>query len=233
MTRIQPIVLSLGGSIFITGENDAEFLQQLLLLIKKVSKSGPLAIVVGGGRTARQYITVGRELGLVEVELDEIGIEVTRLHAKMLAHLLAPDAPLKPPESIPEAAGEIGRWPIVVMGGTEPGHTTDGVAALLAERIRARLLVNATRVGGLYDKDPRKHDDARLIPSMDFDKFVSWVSSQTQGKAGQEFVFDRLGAESLARSRIPLAVLNGRNLKNLQAALEGKKFDGSLISDAV
>jgi uridylate kinase len=229
MTRAQPIVLSLGGSIFITGENDKEFLGELLQLVKRVARNGPLAIVVGGGRTARQYIAVGRELGLGEVELDEIGIEVTRLHAKMLSHLLAPDSPLKPPVSVPEAAGEIGRWPIVVMGGTEPGHTTDGVAALLAERVRAKLLVNATRVGGLYDKDPRKHPDARLIPKMDFDTFLGWVSSQTEGKAGQEFVFDRLGAESLARSRIPLAVVNGRNLTDLEAALEGKKFNGSLI----
>jgi uridylate kinase len=231
MTRVQPIVLSLGGSIFVTGENDKAFLEKLLEVVRKVARSGPLAIVVGGGRTARQYISVAREMGLGEVELDELGIEVTRLHAKMLSHLLAPDAPLKPPVSIPEAAGEIGRWPIVVMGGTEPGHTTDGVAALLAERIHARLLVNATRVGGLYDKDPRKHDDAKLIPRMDFDTFLGWVSSQTEGRAGQEFVFDRLGAESLARSRIPLAVVNGRILKDLEAALSGKKFNGSLISD--
>jgi uridylate kinase len=168
-------------------------------------------------------------MGLSEVELDELGIEVTRLHAKLLAHLLSPDAPPRPPTTITEAAGDLHQWPIVVMGGTEPGHTTDGVAALLAERIHASLMVNATRVGGLYDKDPRKFPDAKLIPHMDFDAFDKWVKSNTQGRAGQEFVFDRLGAESIARSRIPLAVVNGRELKQLAAALNGKKFQGSLI----
>ena len=45
---------------------------------------------------------------------------------------------------------------IVVMGGTEPAHSTDAVGSILAEFIGAELLINATSVDGLYDKDPNK-----------------------------------------------------------------------------
>lgn len=230
MARLAPpAVLSLGGSVLLMGDGDRAYLGALAEMLLRVAQTRPLAIVVGGGRTARQYIALGREMGLSEVELDELGIDVTRLHAKLVAHLLGPDAPPRPPASITEAAGEVSRWPVVVMGGTEPGHTTDGVAALLAERVHAGLMVNATSVQGLFDSDPRTHPEAQLIPRMGFAEFVTWVRERTAGKAGQEFVFDRLGAESLARSKIPLAVVNGRELKNLEAALEGRAFAGSWV----
>ncbi|HIJ08942.1 TPA: UMP kinase, partial [Candidatus Bathyarchaeota archaeon] len=46
------------------------------------------------------------------------------------------------------------------MGGLRPGITTDAVASLVAEHIKADLLVKGTDQDGVYDKDPRKHVDA-------------------------------------------------------------------------
>jgi hypothetical protein len=50
-----------------------------------------------------------------------------------------------------------------------------------------------------------------------------------QGSAGQEFLFDALGAESLARAKIPLLVVNGRALDQVEAALRGAPFRGSRV----
>lgn len=212
-----------------TGEGDEDYLRKLASLLREAGAKRPLAVVVGGGRTARDYIHLGRSLGLNEIELDELGIVVTRLHAQLIASLLAPDAPPHPPRSVAEAVAEVGRWPVVVMGGTEPGHTTDAVAALLAERIRAERMVNATRTAGVYDKDPRKFPDAKRLPLLLMPVFRDMVLEGTQGLAGQEFPFDRLGVERLSRARIPLAVVDGRDLPQLRGAIDGKAFQGTLV----
>lgn len=224
------MVLSLGGSVLLRGDEDVRYLRELSKTLMEVGEHHPLAVVVGGGRTAREYIQLGRELGLPESDLDELGIDVTRLHAHVLALLLGTAAPPRPLLTVTEAAHEVGRWPVVVMGGTEPGHSTDAVAAVLAERIRAERMVNATRTPGLFDKDPEKFPDAKRIPLLDMGEFRRRVFEGTRdGVAGQSFPFDRLGVDRLFRAKIPLAILNGRNLPQLRAALEGKAFEGTLV----
>ena len=224
-----PVVVSIGGSILLRDEHDVDYLGKLAELLRSAGRSGPVAVTTGGGRTARQYIRLGRELGLTEVELDELGIEVTRLHARLLAGRIGPPCPARPPVTVAEAVHELRRASPVILGGTEPGHTTDGVAALLAVRLRAARLVNATDVDGVYDRDPRRYPEARRIARMRWPEFRALVAAGTSAEAGQNFLFDRLGAEILARAGIPLAIVSGRDLPNLRAAIEGRPFDGSRI----
>jgi uridylate kinase len=224
-----PVALSIGGSVLTLGEDDAAYFERLASLLRRLGRAFPLVVTTGGGRTAREYIRLGRALGLTEVELDEIGIDVTRLHARILAARIGPPTPAHPPTTIAEAVREVHRASPVVLGGTEPGHTTDAVAALLAVRLRAVRLVNATRVDGLYDRDPRKDPTARRLDRIGFEEFRRIVQASSSGEAGQEFVFDRLGAEALSRARIPVAIVNGRELGNLEAALTGQPFQGTLV----
>lgn len=224
-----PVVLSLGGSVIVTGDDDERFLPALTDLLRRLSAETPLVVTTGGGRTARDYIRLGRALGFSEVELDELGIDVSRLNARLVATLLGPPASSHPPATIAEAVREAHRSPLVVLGGTEPGHTTDGVAGLLAERLRAARLVNATRVAGLYERDPRKDPTAKRIERLDFAAFRSLVDRATAGTAGQQFVFDRLGIDCLARARIPLRIVQGRDLPNLERAIRGLDFVGTEV----
>lgn len=224
-----PVVLSVGGSVLATGKDDASFFRDLAALLTKLSSQFPLVVTTGGGRTAREYIQLGRSLGLTEVELDEVGIEVTRLHARLLAATVGPPAPAHPPRTIAEAIREAHRSPLVILGGTEPGHTTDGVAALIAVRLRAGRMVNATSVDGLYDADPRQSRTARRLDTIDWAAFRTLVHRSSTGEAGQEFLFDRLGADALARAKIPLFIVNGRDLANLERALTDAAFTGTRV----
>jgi uridylate kinase len=223
------VALSIGGSVLTLGDDDAGYFDRLASLLRRLGRSFPLVVTTGGGRTAREYIRLGRALGLTEVELDEIGIDVTRLHARILAARIGPPTPAHPPETIAEAVREVHRASPVVLGGTEPGHTTDGVAALLAVRLRALRLVNATRVGGLYDRDPTRDPGARRLDRVGFDEFRRIVAASASGEAGQEFVFDRLGADALSRAGIPIAIVHGRDLANLESALLGRPFEGTWV----
>lgn len=223
------MALSIGGSVLTTGEDDAGYIARLADLLRRRGREFPLVVTTGGGRAAREYIRLGRELGLTEVELDEIGIEVTRLHARLLAARLGPPTPATPPPTVAQAIRELHHGSPVVLGGTEPGHTTDGVAALAAVRMRAVRFVNATGVDGLYDRDPRKERSARRIDRIGFEPFRALVHEQSSGAAGQEFLFDRLAADLLARARISIAIVDGRSLENLDEAIVGRPFEGTLV----
>lgn len=224
-----PVVLSVGGSVLVTGKDDAKFLASLAELVRSVGRDQPLVVTTGGGRTAREYIGLGRDLRLTEIELDELGIEVTRLHARLLAAAVGAPAPAVPPTTLAQAVHEAHRTSPVILGGTEPGHTTDAVAALLAARLRAARVVNATNVDGVYDRDPKGDPSARRFDALAWPEFRARVAAATDGTAGQQYVFDRLGADTLARAGIPLLVVDGRDLPNLRAALEGRPFRGTRI----
>jgi uridylate kinase len=223
------VVLSVGGSVLSTGEGGAGYFGDLADLLRRLSADFPMVVTTGGGTVAREYIDVGRRLGLTEVELDEVGIEVTRIHARLLAARIGPPTPAHPPTTVPQATEAAHRCRLVVLGGTEPGHTTDGVAALLATRLRAVRLVNATRVDGIYDRDPGAGPGAQRYSTLAWPDFRAMVAASTDGSAGQRFVFDRLGADVLARAKIPLRVADGRDLPNLEAALRGEPFEGTTV----
>ena len=230
-SRPAPVVVSMGGSVLFRDEHDDAYLSELADLLRELGRSRPLLVTAGGGRTAREYIRLGRRLGLTEVELDELGIDITRVHARLLAARIGPPCPARPPTTVAEAVHELRHASPVVLGGTEPGHSTDGVAALLAARVRAERLVNATDVDGIYEEDPHRHPGAHRIERIGWEKFRAMVESGTSTEAGQNFLFDRLGALTLARARIPLWIVDGRDLSNLRAAVEGTGCRGSRVED--
>ena len=224
-----PIVVSVGGSVLLQGRDDASYVGRLAELLSGVGRERPLVVTVGGGRTAREYIRLGSELGLTHVELDEIGIDVTRLHARLLAGRIGLPTASHPPTTVRAAVDALALGSPVVLGGTEPGHTTDAVAALLAVRIRAERVVNATDVDGVYDLDPRSHPNARRLDAVGWPEFLAMLRMGTEGAPGESFPFDRPGAETLARAGIPLAVVAGRDLANLEAAIRGGAFTGTRV----
>lgn len=227
-----PLVLSVGGSVLLRDDRDAEYVGRLAELLARVGRPHPLVVTTGGGRTARAYIRLGAELGLTAVEQDELAIDVTRLNARLLAGRIGLPTASHPPSTVREAVEALRHGSPVVLGGTEPGHTTDAVAALVAARLRAARLVNATDVDGLYDQDPATHPGARRIDRIGWPEFRALVGRSVEGGPGQHFPFDRLGAETLARAGIPLAIVAGRDLSNLEQALVGAPFQGTLVGGA-
>jgi len=224
-----PVVVSIGGSVLLTGVDDTEYFRRLARSLGQLGRRMPLVVTTGGGRTAREYIRLGRALGLTEVELDEIGIQVTRLHAHLLAARIGPPVPSHPPETVRAAVAALAGGSPVVLGGTEPGHTTDGVASLIAVRLRAARVVNATDVDGVYDRDPRTNPTARRRARLRWRELQRLVADASTGTAGQHLPFDRLGAELLARAQIPLRVVDGRDLPNLERAVLGRPFTGTEV----
>jgi uridylate kinase len=222
------VVVSIGGSILIPDEDDKDFIVKLARMLNRVSGKVRLFIVVGGGRIARYYIRLGRSLGADESYLDDIGIEVTRLNARMLITALGESAYHIPAETFDEALSAAQDHRIVIMGGTHPGHTTDAVAAMLGERAGAVRLINATSVDGVYTADPKKDPKAKRLKAITFQKLLE-ICMKVEPGAGPNVVFDPLGAKIVARSGIETLVVQGRDLKELEKSILGKPFDGTRV----
>ncbi len=224
------VVVSLGGSVLIPGEDDAVHLSNLSRLLMEMSAEYRLFLVCGGGKVARYYITTGRGIGISERELDELGIMATRINAKLVSLSLGEMAIDTIPITIEEAerAGSSGK--IVVMGGTVPGHTTDAVSAMLAEKVGAVRIVNGTSVDAAFTADPKMVRDAKRLGTITHEELNRLVSHEMHC-AGPSHVFDPLGASIAARANIPIYIINGRNMKEMRAAIQGKKIKGTLVFD--
>lgn len=227
---MEKVVVSLGGSVLVPGEEDARYLRDLVAMMRDVSRRIRLFAVTGGGRVARYYIETGRDLGIAEPRLDELGIGVTRMNARLLGAALRGRANREPATSYAEAARLARRHPIVLMAGTRPGHTTDRVSASLARFVGAARIVNATSVDGVYTTDPRKDPDARRLDHLTFEELIR-ITGEGHRTAGPSMVFDPVAARVLARDRIPLSVVRGRDLASLEGAILGRTFRGTLVSD--
>lgn len=68
---------------------------------------------------------------------------------------------------------EKGRITIFAAGTGNPFFTTDSGAALRAIEIGADLLLKATKVDGVYDRDPKKHADAVRFDTLDYDQIIT------------------------------------------------------------
>lgn len=222
---METIVISIGGSIVLSEEADVSFFNVLKTLLKKLSKDFKLYLVVGGGKTARTYIKLGRKFNFDEDLLDEIGINVTKVNAKLLANILEISIG-KIPDTTDEAKDL--EDPIVVMGGTTPGHSTDMVGAELAEKTNASKFIIATNVDGVYDKDPNKYNDAKQIKEISIKQLIDEYGTDWDA-AGKNIVIDGPALEIINRAKIPTFVLNGKRLDQLERAITNQQFDGTVI----
>ncbi|MFW3146274.1 MAG: UMP kinase [Thermoplasmatota archaeon] len=224
-------MLSLGGSILLKDDSDPDFIRGFIALIRELSGNNKFIIVTGGGRTARDFINIGRELGTDEAALDSLGIEATRLNSWLVLGAMGDAAYPRPFTSIEEAILGASTHGVAVGGGTHPGHTTDAVSALIAERWGADLFLNLTAVKGAYTSDPNEDPDAAWIPKMTSGELVELVSKTSRG-AGSHSVLDPLAAAIVHRAGIRTGILNGRNLKALGSALTGRGFEGTIIESS-
>ncbi len=212
------VVISVGGSVLMSDFNSSR-VKDFAAEIEKLATEHQVFVVVGGGKVAREYIKLVRELGGDETSCDYVGIDVTRMNATVLASGIK-GASRKIPHDLKDAYEYSLNHSVVIMGGTFPGHTTDAVAALLAEYVNADIFLNATSVDGVYTADPWKDDGASRFEKISTRDLVEIVS-QAEANAGSSTVLDLLAAKIIDRSKIKTVVFLGKP-ENIKKALKGE-----------
>ena len=192
-------------------------------LNKLRKKNHEITVVAGGGANARLYIQAAKKLGSDESYCDDIGIHFARLNAKLLISALGNDAYPIVAENTTELRAQHISEKIIVMGGLQPGQSTNAVAAIAAEIVGADLLVNGTDVDGVYTDDPKLYPDAKKLDEISIAQLLE-IIVKVKSSAGGYKLLDPVAVKIIERSKIPTIILDLRDPRNLIAAIEGNKI---------
>jgi len=221
-------VIKIGGSLLFTEDKelDKEKIDNFCQIFKKIKYSGIHIIVCGGGIIAREYINAVRSFHGNEALCDTFGIDLSRINSKLLIASFQDFAYPLVPKSIEELSTALLFKKIIVMGGLQPGQSTTSVALEVAEFINAEELVILTDVKGIYDKDPKRFDDAKLLKSLTYDKLQEIIinsSGDKQAAAGEYRIFDAVSLQILKRSNIKIIIMSGKDLKEFEKYWNGEE----------
>jgi len=212
---------------------DPSFIRNLAKEIKQVYELGvQIAIVIGGGNIFRGV--QGKSLGLDRATADYMGMLATVMNALALQDTLEKeDVPTRVMSAIEmrQIAEpyirrrairhlEKGRIVIFAAGTGSPFFTTDTTGALRAAEIKADVLLKATKVDGIYDKDPQKYPDAKLL------KEVSYLEALEKDLR----VMDHTALTLCKENNLPIIVFNIKKPNALKDIVEGKPV-GSIVKN--
>jgi uridylate kinase len=221
-------VLSVGGSLVVTKAGvNTKFLRQFRAFIARQVKLGrKFYLVIGGGFTARNYIKAALETAAVSnADRDSIGIEATHLNAQLLkvtfGDLAHAEIIINPAKSVKT------KKPVVFAAGYKPGCSTDYDAVLVAKHNKIKIVINLSNIDYAYDKDPHRFSDAKKLTAVTWPEFRKVVGNRWQ--PGLNVPFDPIASREAAKAKLNVIILNGQNLKNLAACLDGQKFRGTII----
>jgi len=230
-------IIKIGGSLLFTEKRtlDSEKIIKFSKIFKSSENPGSHIIVCGGGLIAREYIDAVRYFEGSEALCDIFGIEISRINSKLIIASLKNLAYPQVPKSIEELSTAMLFNKIIVMGGLQPGQSTTSVALEVAEFTGAKELVILTDVRGIYDKDPKKFDDAILLRHLTFNQLQELIVKNFDNKqaaAGEYRIFDAVSLQVLKRSNIKVIVLSGKDLNEFKKYWNGEKdILGTIISN--
>ena len=214
------VSISLGGSL-LTRTMDAASYSYYADVLKRLHDGGHTIVVTcGGGRPARQYISIAKELNSSRSLQDNLGILATHINALLLIAALGDAADPRVHRRADEVRRRLGER-ILVGGGHKPGSSTDYRTVIFAEAIGADLIINATDVPGVYDVNPKTNPDARKLDSLSYAELEKIVRANTRQAPGEYGLFDLKAIRLAGRLGIPLVFVDGTDPEEIIRAVTG------------
>lgn len=227
------LVLKIGGSLLFDEKDQFHLprIGEFARVVRKIIQNGhELVLVVGGGALARRLISYGKTLGGDHQAQDWLGITATRVSAQLMITALqdiAYPVPILSEEQMPSLDK---KTKLVVLGGFQPGQSTNAVAARVAELVDAQVLVNATDVDGVYDEDPKHFPHAQLLAVVTPIRLREVISSLSS-EPGTYRLFDKRALDIVERAQVEVWFVNGEDPQNILQAIENKKIGTRLIPE--
>jgi uridylate kinase len=230
MLKFKRVVVKISGEV-LGGDSgfgiDVSVVQYVANELKKTSDIGAeIGLVVGGGNIIRgsKVATKGIErvnsdrLGMIATILNSISLAdaLTSLNKKAIVLSAIPVEGIAEKYSVERAISYLESGYIVLFaGGTgNPFFSTDTSAVLRAAEINADVVLKATKVDGIYDKDPMKYKDA-----VKFDEI-----SGNEILAKNLKVMDLTAFSLSVESKIPIVVFNLMEPDSIKKVIEGQKI---------
>lgn len=222
--------MSLGGSLLVPKEIDVGFLRQFAEFIKKKigNKRRQFMIVVGGGKTARDYQEAVKKVSgrLRKKDVDWIGIYSTHLNCHLLRIIFEKMAYPKIIDRYEKLPGKI-EEDVVLAAGGKPGSSTDYDAVLLAKKYKALKIINLSNIKMVYDRDPHKFADVKPIKKISWSDYLKLVGKKWA--PGMSVPFDPVASKLAKELGLQVIICHGHDLENVSKILRGEKFVGTVI----
>ena len=203
---MKTVVIKLSGSLF-TFDNGISNIEKIIKTLEEITINPynfRVVAVAGGGKLARTIQDVSRSFNADEAFLDQLGIDISRVHAKLLTTCTT-NSYHSVPQTLDEVIHSISSSKLVFSGGLSPGQSTNATAALIAERTKAELFINTTDVAGVFTSDPRKDNTAKLVESITIHDLLSKIIGDKMN-AGTYDLMDLLSLKIIERSKIPTVI---------------------------
>jgi uridylate kinase len=230
------ILLKLSGEVMAGAAGfglDPDRVKALASEVAEVASTGvQIGLVVGGGNFFRGVAAAAKSMD--RVAADHMGMLATVINALALQDALEKQGV---PSRVMTAIAmhqvaepyirrrairhfEKGRIVIFAAGTSNPYFSTDTAATLRALEIKAEVIAKATRVDGVYDKDPLKHSDAILYEQISYTEVLSRSLA----------VMDASAVAMCRDNKLPILVFNLNTPGNIMRMSRGEPL-GTLISD--
>ena len=234
MAAYSRVLLKLSGEALMGDEGygiDPKVMKHIALQVKEVKDLGvTVAIVVGGGNIYRGIRA--EEQGLDRATGDYMGMIATVMNAVALQDCLETlglDTRVQTAIQMAQVAEpyirrrairhlEKGRVVIFAGGTGNPYFTTDTTAALRAMEIGAEVILKATKVNGVYDKDPERFSDASFFPEI---TYLEVLNRSLR-------VMDATAISLCMENKLPIIVFNLKEQGNMKKVVVGERV-GTMV----
>jgi uridylate kinase len=221
------VVVALGGSIVYPDGIDVRFLKDFKKFLTPFLKRGmKFVLVIGGGKLSRNFQEAAERVSRVtDEDKDWIGIHATRLNAHLLRTIFRDVAD----PVVIDIRGKLKklRAPITIASGWRPGWSTDYVAMRIAADFGVGEAIIAGKPAHVYSKDNTKYADAVPFHELTWREYRKLIPAKWM--PGLHAPVDPVGAALGAREDVKAIIIDGRNLPNFRALLNGKEFKGTII----
>lgn len=229
MSKYQRVLLKLSGEQLAGKfENgiDPELAGWLAEEVKKVAENGvQVVIMVGGGNFVRGAQIAGH--GIRRVTGDHMGMLATMINAlaltdifeakgvgtRCLSNIFAEQVAEPFVHRLANKHLEKGRVVIAAGGIGRPYLTTDTAAVSLALELDCQVVMKATKVDGVYDKDPAKDDSAQKIDNLGFQQAVESNDIKVMDKAAMGLAMEH---------KMPIVVFDAMTEGNILRVVNGE-----------
>ena len=236
--RFNRIMLKIGGESLLGKQDygiDPDAAQEIAQKIKNIyTKHVQIAIVIGGGNIFRGV--AGAKRGIDRATADYMGMLATVINGLALQDALeamgipsrlqsALDMPAVAEPFVRRKAirhMEKGRVLILAAGTGMPYVTTDTGAALHALELHCDVLMKATKVNGIYDKDPEKYKDAKRYKTLRYQDAIEKDEIQ---------IMDTAALAMVKENNMPVMVFELFESDNLEKAVDGEDIGTYMSSE--
>jgi len=98
---------------------------------------------------------------------------------------------------------------------------------VLAKNLGVKQVINLSNIDFVYTKDPRKFKDAKRLENLSWKKYRAMVGNKWN--PGMNAPFDPVASKLAERLGLEVSIIGGKNLKNFENYLSGRKFQGTVI----